>query len=224
MPLFAFEGRFPEIAPTAFVHPDSVLTGDVRIGPHCYVGPGASLRGDFGRVVVGEGANIQDNCVLHCFPEREVRVGADGHVGHGAVLHGCRVGRGALVGMNAVVMDDAELGERAVLGAGCMVPASMVIPARHLAVGVPARILRELTPDELGWKARGTATYQELAARCLTGLTAVPPGSGPPGGAGPADGDAGWKHVPLHDHRAESSAAGERTTSAPSDARGRNRG
>ncbi|MFD9238038.1 gamma carbonic anhydrase family protein [[Kitasatospora] papulosa] len=218
MPLYAFEGRFPEIAPTAFVHPDSVLTGDVRVGGHCYLGPGASLRGDFGRVVVGEGANIQDNCVLHSFPGREVRVGTDGHIGHGAVLHGCRVGPGVLVGMNAVVMDDAELGAGAVLGAGCMVPAGLVVPERHLAVGVPARILRELTPDELEWKARGTATYQELAARCLTGLSTVRPESGPPPGG------AGWKHVPLHDHRAGTSAAQDGDTPVPIDAPGRKGG
>ncbi|MFS0693860.1 gamma carbonic anhydrase family protein [Streptomyces nitrosporeus] len=223
MPLYAFEGRFPEIAPTAFVHPDSVLTGDVLVGGHCYLGPGASLRGDFGRIVVGEGANIQDNCVLHCFPGREVRVGADGHIGHGSVLHGCRVGPGVLVGMNAVVMDDAELGAGAVIGAGCVVPAGMAVPERHLVVGVPAKILRELTPDELEWKARGTATYQELAVRCMTGLSTVRPKSGPPPGDSPAH-VAGWRHVPLHDHRAGASATEATGTPAPPDDPGRGLG
>ncbi|MGH8132020.1 MAG: transferase hexapeptide repeat family protein [Steroidobacteraceae bacterium] len=173
MPVYAVEGLIPVVDPRAFVHALAVLIGDVIVGAGCYIGPGAALRGDFGRIRVGAGSNVQDNCVLHCFPGKEVRLGEDAHIGHGAVLHGCAVGRGALVGINAVVMDDVSVGEEAFVGAASFVRAGFVVPARTLVTGVPARIVRELTPEELAWKAAGTREYQELAVRCLASLREV---------------------------------------------------
>lgn len=163
---YSVDGISPVVAPTAFVHPDAVLTGDVIIGDGCYIGPMASLRGDFGRVTVLRGANIQDSCVVHCFPGRDVIVHEDGHVGHGAVLHGCTVERGALIGINSVVMDGAVIGERSFVGANAFVPEGMYVPPQHLAVGAPAKVRRELRPAELDWKANGTRLYQQLAERC----------------------------------------------------------
>jgi phenylacetic acid degradation protein len=163
----------------AFVHPLAVLIGDVSVGPGCYVAPGASLRGDFGRILLGSGSNVQDNCVLHSFPGKDVLLEEDSHVGHGAVLHGCTVRRGALIGIHAVVMDDVVVGEEAFVGASSFVPARFVVPPRTLVTGVPARMVRELKPEELAWKATGTREYQELAARCLASLREVAPLAAP---------------------------------------------
>jgi phenylacetic acid degradation protein len=167
MPAYEFEGLRPVVDASAFVHPTAVLIGDVVIGPKCLVGPGASLRGDIGRLVMKTGSNVQDNCTLHCFPGRETIVEEDGHVGHGAVLHGCTVGRNALIGMNAVVMDDVVVGADSFVGAMSFVKAAMEIPPRTLVAGIPAKILRELSDEEITWKSQGTAVYQHLAARHL---------------------------------------------------------
>ena len=175
MPAFAIEGVIPVVDPSAFVHPTAVLIGDVIVGPGCYIGPLASLRGDFGRVIVSVGSNVQDGCVLHCFPGRDVVVEEDGHVGHGAILHGCRVGRGVLVGMNSVVMDGTVIGEFSFVGANSFVPADVDVPPRHVIAGNPAKVLRELTDEELAWKANGTRVYQELARRSLATLRPVEP-------------------------------------------------
>lgn len=175
MPCYAIDGLGPVVDPSAHVHPSAVLIGDVIVGPGCYVGPCASLRGDFGRIELRAGANVQDNCVAHAFPNRDVVVEENGHVGHGAVLHGCTVRRDALVGMNAVVMDDAEVGEAAIVAACAFVPAGTRLPARVLAVGAPARVLRTLGDDELQRKREGTETYHALTRRCLATLVEVAP-------------------------------------------------
>ena len=176
MPCFEFEGLRPVVDPTAFVHPTATLIGDVIVGPGCLVGPGASLRGDIGRLIMHEGSNVQDNCTLHCFPGKDVIIDEDGHVGHGAVLHGCRVGRNALVGMNSVIMDDAEIGEESFVAAMAFVKAGTVVPPRTLVGGVPAKVLRELRDEEIAWKSEGTAVYHHLARRHLATSREVEPG------------------------------------------------
>ncbi|MCU0775504.1 MAG: phenylacetic acid degradation protein PaaY [Ideonella sp.] len=179
MPCYAIDGLVPVIDPSAYVHPTAVLIGDVIVGPGCYVGPLASLRGDFGRIVMQAGSNLQDTCVVHGFPHTDTTIETDGHVGHGAVLHGCTVGRGALIGMNAVVMDEARIGEAAFVAACAFVKAGQQVPAGHLVAGVPAKVVRELTADEKAWKAEGTATYQALTLRSLASMQAVTPLSAP---------------------------------------------
>lgn len=173
--IYSWDGIVPVVDPLAFVHPDAVVIGDVIIGPACYVGPGAVLRGDFGRILMEAGSNLQETCVVHAFPGRDVVIGAAGHIGHGAVLHGCRIGRNAMVGMNAVVMDEAEVGADSIVGALAFVKAGTVIPARSMVVGSPARVLRELSDDEIAWKSRGTAIYQRLALEARGKLRAVEP-------------------------------------------------
>ncbi len=175
MPCYAIEGVIPVVDPSAYVHPSAVLIGDVHVGPGCYVGPCASLRGDFGRIVLHEGANIQDGCVMHGFPGHDTVVEVNGHIGHGAVLHSCVVRRDAMVGMNAVVMDDAVIGEQAIVAACAFVPAGMVVPPRTLAAGMPAKLRRELNAEEIAWKLEGTRTYQELTRRCHASLQQVEP-------------------------------------------------
>ncbi|MGL1832111.1 phenylacetic acid degradation protein PaaY [Rhodocyclaceae bacterium SMB388] len=175
MPCYEIDGRKPVIDPSAFVHPDAVLIGDVIIGPRCYVAPLASLRGDFGRIVLEEGSNVQDSCVMHGFPGTDTVVEVDGHVGHGAVLHGCHVGRNALIGMNAVVMDNAIVGDSAMVAACAFVKAGMEVPPRMLAAGMPAKILRELSEQELTWKVDGTRCYHDLTLRNLSTLKPCEP-------------------------------------------------
>jgi phenylacetic acid degradation protein len=167
MPVYEFEGVRPVVDATAFVHPTAVLIGDVIVGPGCLVGPGASLRGDIGRLVMKAGSNVQDNCVVHCFPGKDVVIEEDGHVGHGAILHSCTIGRNALVGMHAVVMDDAVIGRDSVVGALSLVTAATVVPPRTLVAGIPARTVRELSDEEIRWKSEGTRHYQHLARRHL---------------------------------------------------------
>ena len=175
MPCYSIEGVIPVVDPSAYVHPTAVLIGDVIVGPDCYVGPTACLRGDFGRIVLQRGANVQDTCVIHGFPGHDTVVEENGHIGHGAVLHSCAVRRDALVGMNAVVMDEAVVGEQAIVAACAFVRAGMQIPPRTLAAGLPAKVVRELTADEMAWKQAGTRTYQDLTVRCLASLREVIP-------------------------------------------------
>ena len=165
--VWSINGVTPVVDPTAFVHPSAMLIGDVLVGAGCYIGPAASLRGDFGRIVIHGGANVQDVCVLHGFPGTDTVVEEDGHVGHGAILHGCVVRRNALIGMNAVINDNAIIGESSIVAAMAFVKAGMVVPPRMLVAGVPAKVVRELTEQELAWKIEGTESYQELTRRSL---------------------------------------------------------
>jgi phenylacetic acid degradation protein len=165
--VYSIDGITPVVHPTAFVHPTAVLIGDVIVGPRCYVGPAASLRGDFGRLILEEGANLQDTCVMHGFPESDTVVEVDGHIGHGAVLHGCRIERNAMIGMNAVIMDGAVIGESSIVAAMAFVKAGFIVPPRMLVAGIPARIMRELSDEEITWKTEGTALYQQLTLRSL---------------------------------------------------------
>ena len=163
--VYSIDGITPVVHESAYVHPSAVLIGDVIVGARAYIGPSACLRGDFGRIVVEEGANLQDTCVAHGFPGRDTVVGRSANIGHGAVLHGCAIGRGALVGMNSVVNDNAEVGEDAVVAALAFVKAEVKIPPRVLAAGIPARVLRALTDEELRWKNENAALYRQLAVR-----------------------------------------------------------
>jgi phenylacetic acid degradation protein len=175
MPSYSIDGLIPVVDPTAYVHPSAVLIGDVIVGPGCYVGPCASLRGDFGRIVLEEGSNVQDHCCIHGFPDQDTVVEVNGHIGHGAILHSCIVRRDALVGMNAVVMDEAEIGEQAIVAACAFVPAGMKVPPRSLVAGIPAKLKKMLSDEEIAWKLEGTHTYQALTVRSLATLREVAP-------------------------------------------------
>ncbi|MDB5919425.1 MAG: Phenylacetic acid degradation protein PaaY, partial [Massilia sp.] len=171
--VYEINGVTPVVHPSAYVHPSAVLIGDVIVGPRCYVGPLASMRGDFGRLVLEEGANLQDCCVMHGFPGDDTVVEVDGHIGHGAVLHGCRIGRNAMVGMNAVVMDQAVVGEDSIIAAMCFIKAGMVIPPRSMVMGMPAKVVRALEDKEIAWKSFGTKQYHALAVRSMQTMREV---------------------------------------------------
>lgn len=159
---YAIEDLIPVVDSTAYLHPTAVRIGDVIIGPRCYVGPAASLRGDFGRITVREGSNVRDTCVIRGFPNSDTIIDTDGHIGRGA-----HIVRNVLVGMNAVVMDRSEIGEFAIVGAMAFVREGTIIPPRSLVLGVPARVARRLTDEEIAWKRAGTLEYQNLAVRSL---------------------------------------------------------
>ncbi|MHC6226876.1 phenylacetic acid degradation protein PaaY [Pseudomonas sp. X10] len=175
MTCYSLGGITPVIDPSAYVHPSAVLIGDVIVGPDCYVGPLASLRGDFGRIILEQGANLQDTCVMHGFPDSDTVVERNGHIGHGAVLHGCRIGADALVGMNAVVMDGAVIGARSIVSAAAFVKARFECPERSLVVGTPAQVKRQLSDEEIHWKQAGTREYHALTRRCLEQMVECQP-------------------------------------------------
>lgn len=175
MPTYSIEGVVPVVAPGSYVHPTAVLLGDVIVGPGCYIGPNAVLRGDCGGIVVEAGCNLQDNCVVHSSPGAEMHLEADAHIGHGAVLHACRIGRNALVGIAAVVMDGAVIGESSLVAAKSFVRERQVVPAGWLVAGIPARLVRELGADERQWKREATALYHRLAERSLATVREVAP-------------------------------------------------
>lgn len=175
MPYYAIDGVRPVVHPDAYVHPSAVIIGDAHVGEGCYVAPGAVMRGDFGRLILKAGSNLQDCCVMHGFPNQETVVEEDGHIGHGAVLHGCRVRRDAMVGMNAVVMDGVVIGERAIVAANAFVKAGVEIPAQSLVVGSPGKVVRQLSDEEVAWKRKGTAEYQELARRAIRSMVETRP-------------------------------------------------
>ena len=175
MTVFSFEGIVPVVHETAFVHPNASVTGDVIIGRDVYVGPGAAIRGDWGKVVIEDGCNVQENCVIHMFPGTTVVLEASAHVGHGAIVHGARIGRNALIGMNAVIMDNVVVGAECIIGALCFVPTEMQIPARKVVVGNPAKIVKDVSDEMIAWKTEGTRLYQSLPAKLRETLRPTQP-------------------------------------------------
>jgi len=173
MACYSIDGITPVIDPSSFIHPSATIIGDVIIGAGCYVAPNAVLRGDFGRIILHQGVNVQDTCVMHGFPNTDTVIETNGHIGHGAVLHGCRVRENALVGMNAVVMDGATVGKSSIVAAMSFVKAGQDVPDRYLVAGSPAREIRELNDEEIEWKTRGTGDYQRLTLRCFESLREV---------------------------------------------------
>jgi phenylacetic acid degradation protein len=160
--IFEFDGFRPVIHETAFIHPNATVTGNVVIGRDVYVGPGAAIRGDWGAIVIEDGCNVQESCTIHSFPGVTVVLEESAHVGHGAVIHGARIGRNALIGMNAVVMDNAVVGAECIVGALCFIRAEMQIPERKVVVGNPAKIVKDVTDEMIAWKTEGTKLYQSL--------------------------------------------------------------
>lgn len=150
---------------TAFVHPAAEVIGDVTLGIGASVWPGAVLRGDIEPIAVGDESNIQDNAVIHTDIGSPTVVGRRVTVGHGALLHSCRVGDGAMIGMGALVLSGAIVGKSALVGAGTLVPPGARIPAGHLALGRPARVVRPLTAKEKADLLRNARRYLAYARR-----------------------------------------------------------
>ena len=143
-----------------YIHPTAVLMGDVTLGNHVSVWPGAVLRGDIAAVRVGDHSNIQDNACIHVNYGAPCEIGQGVSVGHGAVVHGSKIGDNVLIGMNAVVME-SEIGPNCIIGAGAVVPAGKNIPAGSLVMGVPAKIVRRLEEDEVNSIMQNARAYEE---------------------------------------------------------------
>jgi carbonic anhydrase/acetyltransferase-like protein (isoleucine patch superfamily) len=167
--VYKFQGYIPVIHESSFIHPQSAITGNVIIGKHCYIGPGAALRGDWGQIIIEDGCNIQENCIIHMFPGVTVLLKEGAHIGHGAIVHGATIGRNCLVGMNAVIMDNAELGDECIVGALTFIKQGEIIPARSLVVGNPAKIVKQVSEEMIAWKTEGTRLYQQLPADMFEG-------------------------------------------------------
>ena len=160
--IYSFKNHRPVVHPTSFVHPQATVTGDVIIGKDVYIGPGAAVRGDWGRIVIEDGCNVQENCTIHMFPGITITLQESAHIGHGAIIHGAQIGKNVLVGMNAVIMDNAEIGDESIIGALSFVKAAEKFEARSLIVGNPARKVREVSDEMIAWKTEGTQLYQGL--------------------------------------------------------------
>lgn len=175
MAIYSFNGFIPVIKASSFVHPQANVTGNVIIGENVYIGPGAVLRGDWGQIIIEDGCNVQENCVIHMFPGTTVHLKSGAHVGHGAIIHGGILEENCLIGMNAVLMDDVVIGKESVIGALSFVPAKMNIPPRSLVVGNPAKIIKEVTDEMIAWKTDGTKLYQALPMDCHQTLVLCEP-------------------------------------------------
>lgn len=173
--IYSFNGLRPVVHPSAFVHPQAAVTGNVIIGRDVYIGPGAALRGDWGEIIVADGCNVQENCTVHMFPGVTVRLEENAHIGHGAIIHGAHVGRNCLVGMNAVLMDRVELGEECIVGALSFLPADSVWERRKVIVGNPARAVKDVSDEMIAWKTGGTKLYQGLPAELHATLQVCEP-------------------------------------------------
>ena len=173
--IFEFNGVRPVIDESSFIHPNATVTGDVIIGKNVYVAPGAAIRGDWGRIVIEDGCNIQENCTIHMFPGVTVVLQQDAHIGHGAIIHGANIGKNTLVGMNAVVMDNVTIGNECIVGALCFVPSEMQIPDRKVVVGNPAKIVKDVSDELINWKSEGTKLYQQLPKKLYESLKVCEP-------------------------------------------------
>jgi len=171
--VFEFEGRIPIISPTAYVDEDAKVVGDVRIGAQCYVGPGARIRGDYGTVTIGDRTSVQENCVLHARINEKCEVGSHVQVGHGSLLHNCTVRDFAVIGVGAVVSDYATVGIWSIIGEGAVVTSGQMIPDGKVAVGIPAKVIRDVTDaDKQVWSMYKEA-YADLALRYPRGLRKI---------------------------------------------------
>ncbi|HKK78533.1 MAG TPA: transferase hexapeptide repeat family protein [Phaeodactylibacter sp.] len=173
--IYRFKGFTPVVHPSAFVHPQAAVTGNVIIGKDVYIGPGAAIRGDWGGIVIEDGCNVQENCTIHMFPGVTVRLEEAAHIGHGAIVHGAHVGKNCMVGMNAVVMDNAKIGAESIIGALAFVKAESKIPPRSLVVGNPGKVVKQVSDEMIAWKTKGTRLYQTLPGDCQESLEACEP-------------------------------------------------
>lgn len=166
-----FEGHHPRVAHDTYIHPSADIIGQVQIGSGCWIGPGARIRGDYGRIVIGDNTSVEDNCIIHARPGEETVIGNWVTIGHGAIIHNARIHHWAVVGMGSIVSDWAVIGEWAAVGEGAVVIQRQTIGAERIAVGVPARILEKRVSTEYKeeWETF-KRTYVDLAWRYMSGL------------------------------------------------------
>lgn len=158
-----YEQYVPNIDPSCYISENATIIGNVTIKRNSSIWFGAVIRGDRNEIYIGENTNIQDNCTVHISGDKQTRIGNDVTVGHNAVVHACTVGDRVLIGIGAVILDGAVIGDDVIIGAGSVVPPNKVIPSNSLVMGVPAKIIRNLTPEDKMEIKRSAARYVELA-------------------------------------------------------------
>jgi phenylacetic acid degradation protein len=159
---YQYKEFIPVVHESSFVHPLAAVTGNVIIGKNVYIGPGSAIRGDWGGIIIGDGCNVQENCIIHMFPGVTVVLKEDAHIGHGAIIHGATIGKNCMIGMNAVIMDNVELGDECIVGALAFIKAEEKFPRRSLIVGNPAKKIKDVSDEMIAWKTEGTKLYQQL--------------------------------------------------------------
>jgi len=174
MPLYEFEGKCPRLPLSSFVHPNAILIGDVIIGEKCFIGPGAVLRGDYGSIIIGDGSNVQDNCILHVQPNSTAIIEENVDIGHGSIIHGpCIIKNSVIVGMGSIICDGCEVGAGSFLGAGSLLTPNMVIPSHKLVMGNPARVIKDVTEQHRAFSGMAIGLYQGLCERCQQSLKLI---------------------------------------------------
>ena len=173
--IYSFRDMIPVVHPSAFIHPQATVIGHVTVGPDCYIGPGAVLRGDWGKIVLEKGCNVQEGCVLHMFPGVTVHLEEGAHIGHGAMIHGARIGKNCMVGMNAVVLDDVHLGEESIVGALSLLKAGSSWPKRSLVFGNPAAIQGKVSDDMLAHKSKAQLCINPCLLKPMNPCMKCPP-------------------------------------------------
>ena len=162
--ILSYGGKTPRDDGAVFVAANATVLGDVRLGKGASVWYGAVLRGDHGTLTLGENCNVQDNAVLHCDVGGGVTLGKNVTVGHSALVHQCTVGENSLIGMHATLLNNCVVGKNCIIGAGALVPEGMVIPNGSVAVGVPARVIKRVSPEQLEANLENAARYVTLGA------------------------------------------------------------
>ena len=175
MSVYSFNGFIPVIKESSFIHPKASVTGNVIIGENVYIGPNAAIRGDWGKVIIEDGCNVQENCTIHMFPGTTVLLKKGAHIGHGAIIHGGIIGENCLIGMNCVIMDDAVIEDECIVGALSFVAAKSLFSKRSLIVGNPAKKIKEVSDEMISWKTKGTSLYQTLPKECKETLIECQP-------------------------------------------------
>lgn len=164
MTIFTLKDCRPSVAGTAYIAPNATVIGRVQLAENVSVWPGAVVRGDNDLIAIKSGTNIQDGAVLHVDQGHPMSIGCNVTVGHVAVVHGCTIGDGSLVGIHATVLNDAKIGNDSIVAAGSVVPEGKSYPDRSLILGVPGKVVRELTDDEVKWIADNARDYAARAA------------------------------------------------------------
>lgn len=173
MGIYILDEAKPEVSEDAWVSSEGTIIGDVSLGAHVSVWPGAVIRGDNDKIIVGDRTNIQEGAVLHTDPGFVLEVGVGVSIGHQAMLHGCKVGNGSLIGIQAIVLNGASIGAQCLIGAGALVTAGTIVPDRSMMLGSPAKVVRQLSEEEVGKLGKTADGYVKRSERFRKGLRLV---------------------------------------------------
>ena len=173
MSLYEFDGKRPQVPVDSFVHPDAVLTGDIKIGHECLIAPGVSIRADFGPVVIGNRSNVQDNAVIHVYPDSRVIIEEYVTVAHGTILHDVHIKSRCVIGIGAIVLFNVVCEEDVFVSVGSIVPKGMHIPAGKIVAGNPAKITYDVTDDQKIMAKAGIDYYRELCKKYIATMKAI---------------------------------------------------